>query len=499
MSNEQRTGRVLRQLLLLAAAVYVLGGAFAVAPAVAVERIALLQALKATVQVLVPDNDGELYDTGSGTIMDADTGLILTNFHVMGNPETGRLYNNEGLAVLGIMAPDLRGAPVLKYVASVVQGDPKLDLIVLKVVGLLDDAGAPLPRNLGLSTVPRGNSDDLLPGDRMAVLGYPGLGGATVTYTEGVVSGFLDEDGNGEYEWIKTDTEVNPGNSGGLAIDFNGAFIGVPTAGYSRADVAGKISLVRPATIALGFYDEVVLGEGGSTKTNSLGQRAKSASSPSATFGPIVFAAAITDDNKATDPKTTFSDIQTVYAVFSVSRMADGTPWSTRWLLDGEEVLTQDGVWDGGSISSTWVSLTHPDGLPVGAYRLELYIDGKLVQQGDFSVEARTAGSRARSVNVTGVVYEADNSRRKISGALIVFLKPGVSIQSWIDSDFDDSKVHASGTSARDGVFQLDAKVTPGERYSVVVIHDDYEPVAVDFYPIPADTADPYELDVAME
>ena len=235
------------------------------APASAVEREDLIRALKATVQILVPDNNNDLYSTGSGTILDAGRGLILTNFHVIGDPDTGAYFNDEGLALIGLMPADLKGAPVVKYVARVTRADPEIDLAVLQVIGTPGNLNAKLPKNLGLTAIDRGNSDDLLPGDHLAVLGYPGLGGSTVTYTEGVVSGFLDEDGDGVYEWIKTDTEVNPGNSGGLAIDTAGEFIGVPTAGYSRADVAGKISLLRPGALALQFYESAALGSGRAT------------------------------------------------------------------------------------------------------------------------------------------------------------------------------------------------------------------------------------------
>ena len=192
-------------------------------------------------------------------MMDADKGLILTNLPVMGGPDTRALYNDDGFAAIGVMPSDLRGAPVLRYAAKLISHDPKYDLALLQITGLLDVSKGALPSNLGLTAPPRANSENLRPGDRMAVIGYPGLGGATVTYTEGVVSGFLDEDSDGEFEWIKTDTEVNPGNSGGLAIDTEGNCIGVPTAGYSRADVAGKISLVRPGAIALRFYDNASL------------------------------------------------------------------------------------------------------------------------------------------------------------------------------------------------------------------------------------------------
>jgi hypothetical protein len=44
----------------------------------------------------------------------------------------------------------------------------------------------------------------------------------------------------------------------------------------------------------------------------------------------------------------------------------------------------------------------------------------------------------------------------------------------------------------------LDAKVTPGESYDVVVIHEEYQPVSVDKHQIPEDAEDPYELAIAM-
>ena len=97
-----------------------------------------------------------------------------------------------------------------------------------------------------------------------------------MTFTDGVVSGFLDENEDGVYDWIKTDTEVNPGNSGGLAIDQQGDFIGVPTAGYSSSEVAGKISLIRPGAVALDYYDRAIMGQdSGSSARQQLAALAK--------------------------------------------------------------------------------------------------------------------------------------------------------------------------------------------------------------------------------
>ncbi len=607
-------GYVLRRGVLLLAALTVLGSAFAAGPAGAVDRATLQRALQSTVLVLVPDNNGDLYNAGSGTIMDANRGYILTNFHLMGDMETGEWVNDNGFAAIGVIPADVRSAPVLRYAAKMIAHDLKYDLALLQITGLLDDPRATLPGNLGLTAPQRGNSDDLLPGDRMAVIGYPGLGGATVTYTEGVVSGFLDEDNDGEFEWIKTDTQVNPGNSGGLAIDSAGNFIGVPTAGYSRSDVAGKISLVRPASIALRFYDTAILGQQ-QDRRSGLGARGISASAGSnatvtnaqfgdavnrqnkvtrptstfpsgvtdiyvsfdysgfrngqrfafdwkidgksvyadtlvwqegasgttwlhlysedglpdglysvemkldgatlftgtvkvgeastnagvAAFGPITFATDVTSDNRPINAGNTFIDVGTVYGIFSVQNMSNGTSWRTRWLFEGEQVLSENDVWDAGDIRSSWVSLSHPNGLPAGQFTLELYIGERLAQRGNFTVATGSATRRIQPVSVTGTVSDINNSRRTISGALIAFLTPGVSVQQWIDSDFDESMIHASGTSGRNGIYQLDAKVTPGTAYSIVVVHDDYQPIIADNYTIPADAGDPYQLDMTMQ
>jgi putative serine protease PepD len=435
----------------------------------------------------------------------------------MGDTDKGELHNPDGLAYIAVTPSDLRGAPVIKYVANMVQGTPDLDLAVLRISGLADDEEAPLPKNLGLVSVDRGNSDDLLPGDPLAVIGFPELGGSTVTFTDGVVSGFLDENDDGVYEWIKTDTEVNPGNSGGLAIDQQGDFIGVPTAGYSGVDVPGKISLIRPGAMALDYYDRALIGQdtGSNADSNSgrttggktvIGgvttQPGRETSAPNSNvFGPITFAAGVTDDDQPVDTGNAFVDIDEVYAFFSVAGLSEGMAWRTRWLLDGRQVLNEDQTWEGNDTSSTWVSISHPDGMPAGEYTLELYVGSNLAQSGNFVVEkgnGRDQGG-AEAINVVGVVHDADNARKTMVGATVVFLNPGVTIEQWVDADYDDSMVAASGKSARGGKFQLDAKLVPGESYSVVVVHDNYQSLQQDGFEIPADASDPYELDVPLE
>ena len=83
-------------------------------------------------------------------------------------------------------------------------------------------------------------------------------------------------------------------------------------------------------------------------------------------------------------PGNAFVDVGEVYAFFSVTGLSEGAAWRTRWLLEGEQVLNEDQTWEGGDTSSTWVSLSHPDGLPTGEYTLELYVGSNLAQSGKF-------------------------------------------------------------------------------------------------------------------
>ena len=61
------------------------------------------------------------------------------------------------------------------------------------------------PSSLNLPYVQLGNSDDLHVGDPLEVIGYPGVGGKTITFTTGSVSGFTPEGNLGPRAWIKTE------------------------------------------------------------------------------------------------------------------------------------------------------------------------------------------------------------------------------------------------------------------------------------------------------
>ena len=604
--SKQRA-RNMRTVLIIAAALALLAGLAQRRAVWGLDRAQREQALLATVQVIVPDEDGHPFSSGSGTVLDAEQGYILTNYHVVGDTETRTLFNEEGTAIIGVNPPNLRSVPVFKYYARMIHGDPEIDLAVLQIVSPFDNPKGRLPTNLGLTAAPRGESEALLIGDPIFVLGFPGLGGDTITFTSGTVSGYLDEDKDGAEEWIKTDAEVNHGNSGGLAVDDRGAFIGVPSAGLTDAEAAGKISLIRPGDMALRYYDAWTLGSatpmansapqvsrvtygaairrdgavraavsrfaGGTTdiyasidyrnlprgqaltyrwyrdgaelergsllrgdsETGSdwislsadtqavgaglpdgfyelelwLGGRqlyrgGVSVGQPIASgqqlvqLGAMTFAEGVQENGSPIHPATNFANVSEVFAIFPAEGLHNGVVLRSVWSYDGREVLREEWAWDQGDVRTAWLSITHAEGLPVGDYMLDLYVEGKPAQSGVFRVTEQTSGTRS-SVNMTGNVHDADNSRHAIEGALIVLLEPGVTVDSWVESGFDEAQIHASGHSNRAGDYQLDKRVEGGQSYAVIVVHDGYLPVREDHFQAPPDATDPYVLDVPMQ
>lgn len=205
-------------------------------------------AIKATVFVMTPlDARAGYSSNGSGSVVDAD-GLILTNFHVVRDLDSGALLNSSDLTYVAFSISPNR-EPSVFYQVKAVALDQDLDLAVLKITATED--GKTLPPDLGLAAIPLGNSDSVQIGERIQIIGYPGLGGRTITATEGIVSGFLD---NGA--WIKTDTQINPGNSGGLAINAAGELIGVPSRHIFDPELVGKYGMVRPINPAKALLDK---------------------------------------------------------------------------------------------------------------------------------------------------------------------------------------------------------------------------------------------------
>jgi hypothetical protein len=114
------------------------------------------------------------------------------------------------------------------YHAEVLQADPLLDIAVIRIT--TDMNRAPVNRSgLDLPTVQLGDASLLELGDPLTILGYPGIGGDTITLTRGAVSGFTSDPEYGDRAFIKTEATIAGGNSGGLVANEDGLLVAIPT------------------------------------------------------------------------------------------------------------------------------------------------------------------------------------------------------------------------------------------------------------------------------
>ena len=172
--------------------------------------------------------------TGSGTIVHPQ-GVILTNCHVA-NPRAMGMPSPPA-DILGIAITERSDKPpVLTYKAEIVVQAPERDLAVLRITARLD--GKKLGK-LDLPYIPVGDSDRLELGDIVSILGYPGIGGETITFTSGSVAGFSEQkDITSGRAWIKTDATIAGGNSGGTAVNHGGYLVGIPTQAAAGSGVS---------------------------------------------------------------------------------------------------------------------------------------------------------------------------------------------------------------------------------------------------------------------
>ncbi len=332
---------------------------------------------------------------GSGTIVTPD-GLIVTNAHVVEN--FGACAYDELLIAITGSADE---APVISYIGEVYAIDPSLDLAVIGVAADLD--GTPITVN-DLTPVVVGDSDQVGLGDQIRILGYPALGGDTITFTSGSVSGFTSEAGIADRAWIKTDATISGGNSGGLAINDAFEMIGVPTQASGGADldvadcrvvtdtnndgqidefdscipIGGFINGIRPSNLAADLITQAAARVPVVMDTT--------APEPPPTgvgyFLDVRMTSGIVDGLPVDDVSQLPSGAPQVCAVFDYEDMVDGQSWDAIWSLDGEfveEISILESEWIGGPSGVDWWVCAEGDvgGLPDGMYEIQLYIDGE--------------------------------------------------------------------------------------------------------------------------
>jgi serine protease Do/serine protease DegQ len=182
----------------------------------------------------LPDIPGggqrEVASAGSGVIIDAENGYILTNHHVVDRADQIQISTIDGEV----------------FDAEIVGSDAATDIAVIKV-----DAS-------GLTDMPIGDSESVRVGDFVLAIGNPfGLGH---TVTSGIVSA-LGRSGisrDGYEDFIQTDASINPGNSGGALVNLRGELVGINSAIISRTGGNVGIGFAVPTEIASSIMRQIL-------------------------------------------------------------------------------------------------------------------------------------------------------------------------------------------------------------------------------------------------
>jgi len=167
---------------------------------------------------------------GSGVIVDAAKGYVLTNHHVVNNS--------------GDIFVTLKDKRELK--AELVGGDKKTDIAILKI------------DSIDLREIEFAPSDSTRVGDYVIAIGNPF--GFEHTVTSGIVSGTgrYMQGGDRLQDMIQTDASINPGNSGGALINSKGELIGINTMIVSRSGGNNGIGFAVPVKIAKAVMNQLV-------------------------------------------------------------------------------------------------------------------------------------------------------------------------------------------------------------------------------------------------
>ncbi|WP_437890486.1 serine endoprotease DegQ [Phytobacter sp. V91] len=172
----------------------------------------------------VPESQAQPFEgLGSGVIIDAQKGYVLTNNHVINQAQKINVQLNDGR----------------EFEAKLIGGDDQSDIALLQIQN---------PSNL--TQIAIADSDKLRVGDFVVAVGNPfGLG---QTATSGIVSA-LGRSGlnlEGLENFIQTDASINRGNSGGALLNLNGELIGINTAILAPSGGSVGIGFAIPGNMA---------------------------------------------------------------------------------------------------------------------------------------------------------------------------------------------------------------------------------------------------------
>lgn len=451
--------------------------------------------ISATVQIFgLQESNGELIPThvGSGTLL-TPSGLILTNAHVASPATQGNFeLEPDALGISLVVSEDKPAVP--SYLAKVLAVDGYLDLAVIQITSSVNGTAIDTS-TLNLPYVELGNSDQVHVGDNMNIFGFPSIGGNTITFTKGTVSGFSSENQIGDRAWIKTDATISGGNSGGLAADNNARIIGVPTIAAASRDtdvsdcrqvqdtngdgvinqndscipIGGFLNGIRPINLAAPLIQAAQAGRQYTSPYTVPGMVSQSGSGEESVSNFVWLDTSISTAQKCdwtSDLVNSYSaSALCIASGFEFSGMTDGEVMLEKWYLNGEKVAEYSYAWEWGNEGLFGTFLPNDgDPMPSGSYKVELFAGEALkplgssaevkVGSGSGGTPQQPPSNTGSTVTVYGLVYDA-STNNPISGAYVFVLTPGTTYQQWKDTNYAKEYIVTYLQTGSDGKYKI--------------------------------------------
>lgn len=305
---------------------------------------------------------------GSGVIVDAGQGIVMTNYHVIKGADDVQVSLEDGRS----------------FAAKILGEDAELDIAILKI------------QAKNLVEVNIADSSRLEVGDFVVAIGNPfGLG---QTVTTGIVSA-LERTGLGieGYEnFIQTDASINPGNSGGALVNLAGELVGINTAIIAPSGGNIGIGFAIPSNMAKASMEQII--KYGEVKRGQIG---------------------IGIQDITSDLRNAF-DLDNGQAGVLVTNIVEGSPAEDAGLKSGDVVIAVDG-----RPTHSTGQLRSQIGMKTVGEQVNLTIlrNGKTKK---LSVEVAKpqsfAGAKAQLELLEGVQFEKDPGGK---GVLVTGVAPG--------------------------------------------------------------------------
>lgn len=381
--------------------------------------------------------------TCSGSIISPD-GFILTNYHctevkAAAQEVIPELKNPKTKILVSLTKKDDE-PPVPTFFAEVRAQSPYnggLDVAVLQITEDLN--GKPVDgKSLKLPTVKIGDSDALKLGQRIHLFGYQGIGGDTITFTSGDVSGFSFKQGVEGRAWIKHTATAAGGNSGGTAVNEKGELIGIPTQmGYGDAENfadcrrladtngdgvidendscipgGGFINAIRPVNLAKPFIKQAMEGispiDPNNNPDNNPGTPTPTPTADPTTVGDAqitrtFFSSGVDEDDQPTTIVKSLPSGSTSLALFfDYEGFQEGVDFQPHLFLDGEEIadLWPKEPWQGTTAGQYWLGFLETE-LPDGTYKFQIDYNDKTLASNQITI----GGSAKKDPTVSDIVF----------------------------------------------------------------------------------------------